>query len=117
MSEEAKPLDTWAVLELMGHRKLAGRVSEEVRFGSVMCRIDVPDVGDVAAFTQYYGGSSIYALTPVSEQIARGVAANLKARPIDLYDLSALMRDKEAAQRRIAYDPDEDDDGYGRGPG
>ncbi len=82
MTDEATKDDaqaaSWAIVELMGHRKLAGLVSEETKFGTAMLRIDVPAIGDIAAFTQYYGGTSIYAMTPCSEQVARGVAAKIQ---------------------------------------
>lgn len=53
----------WAVVEIFGHRKHAGRTREEERFGAKMLRIDIPTKGDPAAHgwtTLYYGGSSIF---------------------------------------------------------
>ena len=41
--------DQWAIVELMGHVKLAGRVTEEKRFGVEMGRIDIPQ--EDGAFT------------------------------------------------------------------
>ena len=32
----------WAIVEIMGHRKHAGRIREEERFGAKMLRVDVP---------------------------------------------------------------------------
>ena len=69
-----KPLDTWAIVELMGHRRLAGKCSEEIRCGTVLLRVDVPGPELDQYVTQYYGGSSIYCLSPCSEEIARAVA-------------------------------------------
>lgn len=34
----------WAILELIGHRRLAGEVSEVTMYGSSMLRIDVPSL-------------------------------------------------------------------------
>lgn len=34
--------DSWAIVELMGHVRLAGRLTEEERFGSKMGRLDIP---------------------------------------------------------------------------
>lgn len=50
----------WAIVEIFGHRKHAGRTREEERFGAKMLRIDVPIDGDPAKgwTTIYYGGSS-----------------------------------------------------------
>lgn len=38
----------WAVVEVFGHRRHAGRTREEERFGAKMLRIDVPNKGDPA---------------------------------------------------------------------
>lgn len=44
MSEQDQPesFTTWGILELMGHVRMAGRITEEERFGAKMGRIDVP---------------------------------------------------------------------------
>lgn len=89
MADEAP---RWAILELMGHRVLAGQVSEIEQFATKMCRITVPAVGDVPAFTQDYGGHAIYALSYVTEETARFKATKLKAQPIDYYDVRAVAR-------------------------
>lgn len=39
MSDEK---EVWAVVELMGHVKLAGRLTEEEKFGTKMGRLDIP---------------------------------------------------------------------------
>lgn len=110
MAAEKEEFQSWAVLELMGHRKLAGFVREETVFGQAMCRIDVPEIDGKAAFTQWYGGQSIYGMTPVSEQVARGIAAQLRSAPISVYDLPAVMRDDQARLSFRRDDPEEDDD-------
>lgn len=111
MADEA--FDSWAVLELMGHVRMAGRVTEEERFGSKLGRIDVPD-GD-SFTTVYFTASSIYRMTPTTEEIARSVAARNKPEPVHRYELPAPDRD---AEHRAAYDrancyddADERDDG------
>ncbi len=38
----------WAIVEIFGHRRHAGRAREEERFGAKMLRIDVPVKGDPA---------------------------------------------------------------------
>jgi hypothetical protein len=64
-----KAFEGWAFLELMGHRQRVGYVREVELFGGKLLRIDIPtDGGDV---TEFYGCSSIYALRPISEEIAR----------------------------------------------
>lgn len=59
----------WAIVEIFGHRRHAGRTREEDRFGAKMLRIDVPTKGDPAQgwSTHYYGGSSIFSYTLTDE--------------------------------------------------
>lgn len=61
----------WAIVEIFGHRRHAGRVREEERFGAKMLRVDMPIKGDAAANgyeTHYYGGASIFSYTPTTEE-------------------------------------------------
>ena len=65
--------ESWAIVELMGHVKIAGRLTEEERFGAKMGRLDIPlSEGDFV--TQYFGGGSVYRITAVTEEVARRVA-------------------------------------------
>jgi hypothetical protein len=64
----------WAMLELMGHRQRVGQVSEVEMYGGKMLRIDILVAVDGKPdefITEFYGCSSVYALTPISEQVAR----------------------------------------------
>jgi len=63
----------WAIVEIMGHRRLAGHVSEATIAGAPMLRIDVPgkEEGAPPKATQFYGGASIFCLTPTTEELAR----------------------------------------------
>jgi len=93
MSEE-KLFDSWAIVELMGHRSLAGRISEQVIGGASLLRIDVPECPSIDArpaipeFTQFYGATAIYCITPTTEEIARRVTLQKRERPIALYDVA-----------------------------
>lgn len=95
---------SWAILELMGHRRLAGLVSEEVRFGTTFLRIDIPNGKDFV--TQYYGGNSIYCLTPTTEETARMVARNCQPEPVFKYEINI--------GGQLPYMAGEDDQDYDR---
>lgn len=72
----------WAIVEIFGHRRHAGRTREEERFGAKMLRIDIPNKGDPAAngwTTHYYGGSSIFSFSLSDE--ASCLAANRPYEP------------------------------------
>lgn len=75
----------WAILEVMGHRRLAGHVSEATIAGAAMLRIDIPgkEHGQIKA-TQYYSGSSIFSLTPTTEELARKEANPTEWQPLQL---------------------------------
>lgn len=78
--------EMWAVLELMGHVRIAGRVTEEERFGGKLGRIDIPNK-EGGFTTQYFNASSIYRLTPTNEEVARHVALNCQPQPVHSWEL------------------------------
>ena len=87
-----KPVfDQWCILELLGHTTLAGRVTEEERFGDVVGRIDIPQ-GDGSFITQFFGGRSIYRLSPVSEEVARAKVPHTTYMPISVWELPEQPR-------------------------
>lgn len=88
MSAEASEFEGWAILELMGHRRLAGYVRPVEIAGAGMLRIDVPGDGSEAVATQYYSPSSLYCLTPTTEAIARTVAKSSRPQPAHRWELA-----------------------------
>lgn len=75
MSEpKPKAFEQWAVVEIMGHQSVVGRCTEEQVAGATLLRVDVPDGESFT--TQYVGGSSIYRLRVVSEEVARKLSAS-----------------------------------------
>jgi hypothetical protein len=106
----SESFDSWAILELMGHVRMAGRVTEEERFGAKMGRIDVPGEGD-SFTTVYFGGSSVYRMTPTTEEVARSVAAQNKPQPVHRWE---LPEPEKAASILDGRDDEDDDDRYSR---
>jgi len=84
---ETKQLETWAVVELMGRIKIAGKVTEESHFGVVMLRLDIPEVDGRPEHTEFYGGTALYRVTPCDEQIARLVLQQNHPAPIVYFQL------------------------------
>lgn len=103
--------DGWGIVEIMGHRRFAGRLSEETVAGAGFVRIDVPECEGRAAFTKLFGPSAIYAITPTDEASARAAAAAFRERPVEVYGLLPAP-----APRPIPDDP-EDLDGHGLADG
>lgn len=75
----------WAIVELMGHNAIAGEVSEQAIAGAAFLRVDVPEVEGSPAFTKFYSGSAVYAITPTDEGTARRAAAHLAVRPVSVW--------------------------------
>jgi hypothetical protein len=85
---EQTGFNEWAILELMGHRRLGGFVREVQVAGAGFLRIDVPgDVDGETHSTQFYPPSSVYCLTPVSEAAARIVARSSRPEPVQRWEL------------------------------
>ncbi len=90
-----------AIVELMGHKVVAGYVSKDEMFGKPILRVDVPATEAFPAYTQHYGVEAIYCITWVSEEVARRTAEHIKVNPISVYvpDLSEMQTAKESLAR------------------
>src|ERR1700738_2380917 len=87
-SEEQSGFESWAILEVMGHRRLGGFVREVQVAGAGFLRIDVPgDADGDTHSTQFYPPSSVYCLTPVSEEAARIVARSSRPEPVAHWEI------------------------------
>jgi hypothetical protein len=84
----------WAIVEIMGRKVVAGYITQAVQFGLPMLRIDIPATSTFPQFTQDYGAQAIYAITYVSEDVARMTAEANKVNPVSVYvpDLVAAQR-------------------------
>ena len=111
--DETPKFSEWAVLELMGHRRLAGRVTEEQIAGAGVLRLDVPGEGGQPAVTQYYSPSALYCITPTTEEIARKIAKANRPAPVHRYELTALPA-TVGGPRQAEFDME--DEGWERRP-
>lgn len=108
----------WAIVEIMGRKVVAGYITQAVQFGLPMLRIDVPATSVFPTFTQDYGAQAIYAITYVSEQVARMTAEANKVNPVSVYvpDLADMQRAQlenkrlhdEVRQLRALPEPSDD---------
>ncbi len=85
--DKEERFETWAVIELFGHTRIAGMVTEATLGGCAFLRVDVPEANGHPGFTKYLGNGAIYSMTPVSEEIARAVAVNCRPAPVQPYEL------------------------------
>ena len=107
----AEAFECFAIVEIMGHQKYAGRVSEQTIGGQAFVRVDVPDVEGQKGFTKLFGGGSIFCITPTTEEIAKAVAKAHAHVPVQPYELPTEWQNK-IRQSRLPHlddDPDFDD--------
>lgn len=86
--QKQQTFESWCIVELMGHQRMAGFVSEQTIGGASFIRIDVPEVDGAAAFTRYLSAGSIYAINPTTEDLARQAAVAFRPRPVQPYELT-----------------------------
>lgn len=103
----------WAILELMGHRRLAGWLTEQEIAGAAFLRVDIPADLAYEAATQFYAPAAVYAITPTTEEIARQVATSNRPQPIHRWEFPALEAPVSTAGRgsmaRYGLEPDDDE--------
>lgn len=86
MTNEQPQFDEWCVVELFGHQRTAGRIRPAV-FPAGHVRLDVPATDGHEAMTQILNPSSVYRMTPTTEEIATAVAANCRPTPVQRWEL------------------------------
>lgn len=95
--------ESWAIVELMGRRRLAGYVTSPQPLEQTdRLRIDIyPGDAATAALTQYVP-FPVYCLTPTTEAVCRALAAR-QAPPVSRWEL-------EAPQRPVLMAGDDEDE-------
>jgi hypothetical protein len=120
------PEPLFAIVELFGHARIAGRVSEQTFGGASFVRVDVPEVRYTAteyergervqvqrviqAHTRSFGSKAIYSVNWCDEAAARVAAQNIKHEPVQPYALRDAIEglSRGARQDLLGFD---DDDG------
>lgn len=100
--DSQEKFECWGVVEVMGHSRYAGKISELAIGGCNFVRVDVPGSEGCQPFTKLLSQGSIFAITPTTEQIARGMAQQCRQEPISIYDLPPMQRQ----QSLEAFDDD-----------
>lgn len=121
MSEIAQAFDQWGIVEVMGHKRYAGHITEQIIAGAALVRVDVPEVEianyghhrTVSAYTKLVGVGSIYCITPTTEEIARAAAVELArhdADPLPVHIPAQRQLTAAGVQQDFEFEDDEDDD-------
>lgn len=99
-----KSFDQWCIVELFGHQRIAGRVTEQSIGGCAFVRVDVPPVSETPGYSRLLGNGAIYAINPVTEEVARAAAASYRSVPVSAYEIPELR----AMRSQAALDIDDD---------
>lgn len=83
----------WAVVEIMGHRKLVGLCRSPGGPGALatMLRIDIYVGYDKAYTTQFYGATAIFSVLPTAETVCREMTVETVA-PINQWEMPESWR-------------------------
>jgi len=120
----ATPFEGWAIVEIFGHRRLAGFVREVEIFGAKMAQVEVPALPEMQLifgtapalppFVQRLAGAAIFSITEVTEEAALQAAANIRAKaPLEITgEFAPTVRRLEAARdesSEVEIGPRDDD--------
>lgn len=79
---QPQSFEQYCLLELFGHQRIAGLVSEATIGGCAFIRVDVPDeTGEGVRYTKFYGNGAIYAMTVTTKADAVRIANALHPKP------------------------------------
>jgi hypothetical protein len=118
---DGQKFEQWALVELFGHQRIAGRVSEQTIGGGSFVRVDVPELpaaGDkvaTQAVTKLFGPAAIYGITFLDEAAAMVFVRQIRTQPMDEWSLRRAMQDLPArgldsAPHQHALEGGDDDD-------
>jgi hypothetical protein len=117
MNEDNVDAGFWALVEMMGHQKMVGLVRETKLAGAGFLQVDSLDENGKLAFSRYLSPGAIYAINPISKELAEALAKTHQPAPVHEFDVPQL-RDKIRKEIKAHYpearledfDPQDEDD-------
>jgi hypothetical protein len=108
----------FGIVDLMGHLRRAGKISEVESFGTKLLRVDIPVAGEADGeeewVTEYYGGGAIYSLRPATEAVAREAARRIgdprPPNPVGFLPPARGLFGEGEPERGLFGEPVEEDD-------
>lgn len=94
----------WAIVDVMGHQRFAGHVTEQIIAGQGFIRIDIPATKEKPAHTRIFGTASIYSISPVSESVAKRCAMRDETAPLLPYEIQELREMSVPAAGLLPFD-------------
>jgi hypothetical protein len=103
-------------VELFGHARIAGAISEQAFGGAALVRVDVPEVrytdesyidgqsapgeGVIPAHTRSFGAASIYSINWCDEAAALLAAHSIRHQPLRPYSMRNVLASMPDAERQ-----------------
>lgn len=116
MHPNPPPAQMWAIVELMGHARIAGALSQDLASGLPLIRVDVPQVvtteqvwrngayvGEprtIPAHSRSLGAPAIYSINWVDEATARIAAHSIQHTPLRPFSLRQVLESVPEAERQ-----------------
>ena len=88
---ELEKLELFAIVDLFGHQRLAGKVTEQTVGSSTFVRIDVPETKSQPAFTRLVNPTAVYSINPTTEEVANEMAERISSVPIESWDIRKMQ--------------------------
>ena len=85
-------LDTWAIIELFGHTRVAGKVTNVSIAGCGFIRVEVPAHNGLPAYTRDIAPKAIYAINPCDEKAACDAQDYCSSSPVVALTSSIIER-------------------------
>jgi hypothetical protein len=83
MSEQQDAV--WAIVEVMGHRSYAGKVTEQRIAGAGFVRIEIPEVDGKGGAVKILGPRSIFMFHATTEEIVMAYIARSHEQAVDTF--------------------------------
>ncbi|HEU4344076.1 MAG TPA: hypothetical protein VFU31_21180 [Candidatus Binatia bacterium] len=71
IDQTTEALDLWAMVEIFGHTKVAGRLTERKIGVNVMLQVDVPKGDKEFSHSRLFGPAAIFSINPTTEAWCR----------------------------------------------
>lgn len=110
------PAAQFAIVELFGHGRIAGQISEQSFGGAELVRVDVPEVNykdtdyvdgqrqdrtvTIPAHTRSFGARAIYGISWCDEAAAILAAHSIRDRPVNSYALRSAFEALARGEKR-----------------
>lgn len=125
---QAVPEQAWAIVELFGHGRIAGAISEQAFGGASFVKVDVPEVvvrdrvwrngeyvedGEVTkiipAHTRSLGAKAVYAINWCDKLAATAAAGQIRDEPIKPYSLQDAIASMGSGARQALLGLEQDE--------